>query len=105
MHAVDVTLPVGHQKLQLSYVRFVDDLAESQASFPFSGFLGQNVTRMGFSENKFAGSCFLESLGSRAIGFYFRHLSILSPLFVHEKRERSPRFHEHPHKIIDGVSH
>jgi hypothetical protein len=92
IHAVAVTLPVGQQQLQFPYVRFVDDLAEAQASFPLPGFFGQNVARMGFSENEFSGSRGFESLGSRAIGFDLRHLDILLPFFVHEKREKSPCF-------------
>jgi len=74
-------LSVGQQQFQLSLVRFVDDMTEPQASLAFSGLLGQNVARMGFPENKFSGTRFLETLGRRAIGFYFRHFCILSTVF------------------------
>jgi hypothetical protein len=105
MHVLDVALSVGQQQLQFSLVGFVDDLAEPEASFPFSGLFGQDVACMGFPENEFSGACFFEALGCCTIGFDFRHFRILSTLFVHEKRDRLPVFHCLSHKIIDGVSH
>ena len=66
-------LSVGHKGAQFPHVAFVDQMGLAQPSFPFRGFLGQNVVAMGFGKSKFSAARFPKAFGGGPIGFNLWH--------------------------------
>jgi hypothetical protein len=71
-HATDA-LPVGQQQPQFTHIGFINNLALAQRTFPLPRFLRQNVTGMGFIENKLTGARLFKPLRCRPVGFDFWH--------------------------------
>jgi hypothetical protein len=65
--------PVGQQSPYFFPIGFCNDIRLPQRSLAFGGLFGQDMAATGFSINNFAGSGLFKALGSRTIGFNFRH--------------------------------
>jgi hypothetical protein len=70
-------LPVGKKQFYFLLVCLVNQMPLPQRPFPLGGLLRHNMVGMGLSVYQFAGSCFLEPFGCRAVCFDFWHVSLL----------------------------
>ena len=73
LFTLSALLEIRYQPFYGLLVRFIDESRLPQVTFPFRGFLCQNMTAKGFISNNLSRTRGLKSFGSATIGFHLRH--------------------------------